>query len=177
MLELTKSRLLRDPETVKVRSRLDELDEIFCRKNLELYLSALAITRDPNSAEDCVHDSLIAVAELKQDIKELEPYLFRVVRNKAIHCVKQIAKNDSSEGIRDYLVTRSDSYENAKLIDQIKEHIGYLDFNHQQVLIMKLFSDLTFDEIAKITENSPNTVASWYRRGLEKLQEKVHENQ
>jgi len=165
-----------DFKTVKDRSRLAKLDEIFSRRNLELYLLALSITRDPSSAEDCVHDSLVAVAELKQNIEDLEPYIFRVVRNKAIHCVKQVAKNDNSGLIREYLISTSDSLETARLLDQIKSHIGLLESNHQQVLIMKLFSDLTFDEIAKITENSPNTVASWYRRGLQQLQELVHEN-
>jgi len=160
---------------VKVRSRLAELDEIFRRQGIHLYIAALSITRDRSSAEDCVHDSLIAVAELQQDIDELEPYLFRVVRNKAIHRIKQIAKNDNSDRIREYLATKSDSNESSRLISQIKQHIGFLDLNHQQVLIMKLFSDLTFEEIAKITESSPNTVASWYRRGLLKLKERIHE--
>lgn len=166
----------RELDAVTVRTRLDELDEIFSRRNLELYTAALAITRDPDSAEDCVHDSLIAVAELSHEINEIEPYLFRVVRNKAIHCVKQLAKIDTSSSIKDYLTTKSDSFEMARLIDQIKRHIGCLDINHQQVLIMKLFSDLTFDEIANIMESSPNTVASWYRRGLQQLQERINED-
>jgi len=161
---------------VKARRRLAKLDEIFGKRNMELYLVAISITRDPSSAEDCVHDALVSVAELKQDIDDLEPYLFRVVRNKAIRCAQKFAKTDNSDVIREYLVSKSDSFESMRLIDQIKAHIGTLDFDHQQILTMKLFSDLTFDEIAKITENSPNTVASWYRRGLKQLQERIDEN-
>lgn len=174
-MELTKTHETWDLSSVKARSRLDELDEIFGRRNLDLYLAAVAITRDPNSAEDCVHDSLVAVAEFSGKIEELEPYLFKVVRNKAIHCVKQVAKTDSSSEIKDYLVASSNSCETERLMDQIKLHIGSLSFNHQQVILMKLFSDLTFDEIAKIVEESPNTVASWYRRGVEQLQRRIHE--
>ncbi|MCH8135323.1 MAG: sigma-70 family RNA polymerase sigma factor [Proteobacteria bacterium] len=161
---------------MKVCSRLVELDEIFRRRSKHLYILALSITLDRSSAEDCVHDALVSVAELQQNIDELEPYLFRVVRNKAVHRIKQIQKDDNSNQIKEYLATRSDSNETERLISQIKQHIECLDGNHQQVLLMKLFSGLTFEEIGRIIESSPNTVASWYRRGLEQLKEKIHEN-
>lgn len=160
---------------MKVHNRLAELKELFASQQKHLYIAALAITRNRASAEDCVHDALLAVAEIQTELDDLEAYLFRVVRNKAIHRINQAARYENSVQDQNYIVAESKSLESSTFINQVKRQIGFLDMNYQQVLIMKLFTDLTFIEIAKITENSPNTVASWYRRGLTQLKERINE--
>lgn len=100
-------------------------------------------------------------------------YLFRVVRNKALHNIKQA--NRHVELIEDYLSAAPDDAEQATLVGQVKQHMNSLSQDEQQVLMLKLFEDLTFEEIAGILEASPNTVASWYRRGLAKLKERIGE--
>jgi len=160
---------------VRVHNRLAALKELFASQNKHLFIAALAITRNRASAEDCVHDALLAVAEVETKLDDLEAYLFRVVRNKALHRVNQVARYENTGEEQDYIVSESKSLESNTLIDQVKQHIEFLDMNYQQVLIMKLFTDLTFNEIAKITENPPNTIASWYRRGLTQLKDRIHE--
>ena len=154
---------------------LDQLTDLFESKQQQLYVSAMAITKDRASAEDVVLESLLAVAELKQAPNDLAAYLFRVVRNKALHLNKRNAKHTDDSSIEHFIDTSSQSAEQLIFVRQVLQHLESLESNQQQVLIMKLFGDLTFDEIAKITDNSANTVASRYRRGLLQLKEKIHE--
>ena len=157
-------------------SRIAKLEKIFLLKNKQLYALALSITQNRALAEDCVHDALVAVAEFRGEIDEIEPYLFKVVRNKAIHQRKRLQNDDKFQESLEFIEPRTDSQETLTLIQHIKQHISSLDVNYQQVLIMKLFSDLTFREIGAITECSPNTVASWYSRGLAQLKERIHDS-
>ena len=164
------------------KSRQLKLQTLFKAEHQRLYVSALAVTRQRSCAEDAVHDALVAVAEVATEPDDLKAYLYRVVRNKALHIIKgrsamllSNVNEDVGNSIIEALVEpTSDSLELHTLAEQVNKHIQQLDSNVQQVLIMKLYSDFTFEEIASITDNSPNTVASWYRRGLVQLKEMIH---
>lgn len=146
---------------------MKHLESVFLEHQRRLFASALAITRNRAAAEDAVHDALIAVAALRKAPDDMTAYLFRVVRNKALHNIKQAGRHVAM--VEDYLETAPDNAEQATLASQVRQHMVSLSKDEQQVLILKLFEDMTFDEIAGILGASPNTVASWYRRGLVKL--------
>ena len=156
---------------------LKQLESIFVSQHRELFASALAITRNKAMAEDTVHEALMAVASLKEAPRDIAAYLFRVVRNKALHNNRQAGRFSPMDD--DYLEQTSNhaepNPEQDILIQQIKQHMGSLNMDEQQVLMLKIFEDMTFNDIARIMEASPNTVASWYRRGLEKLKELIRE--
>ena len=154
---------------------LSQLVQLFESKQKQLYVAALSITRDRALAEDVVLDAMLAVSELKKAPDDLLAYLYRAIRNKAIHSAKQSMRFTSDFEFTDFIDCHSQAAEDQVFAKQILKQLEKLESNQQQVLILKLFGDLTFDEIAKITANSPNTVASWYRRGLLKLKENIHE--
>ena len=138
-------------------------------------MAALSITKDRAAAEDVVLDALLAVSELQQSPDDLPAYVYRTVRNKALHSVKQSQRFSSESALDNFIDGGAQHAEQQVFLRQVLTHLETLESNQQQVLIMKLFGDLTFDEIAKITATSPNTVASWFRRGLQKLKESIHE--
>lgn len=154
---------------------LSQLTELFESRQKQLYVAALSITRDRASAEDAVLDALLAVAELPQMPENLPGYVYRTVRNKALHCVKRASRFSSETDFSAFIDPTSQSADQQIFLAQVMRELEKLDSNQQQVLVMKLFGDLTFDEISEITANSPNTVASWYRRGLAKLKESMCE--
>lgn len=154
---------------------LAQLVQLFESRRRELFVAALSITRDRGSAEDAVLDALLAVSELQHRPDDLLSYVYRTVRNKALHSVKQSRRFSFESDYSQFIDQQSQSAEQQVFLRQLMSHLESLEGNQQQVLIMKLFGDLTFDEIARITDNSPNTVASWYRRGLKKLKESIHE--
>ncbi len=165
------------------KARRQQLQAIFRTEHRRLYIAALAITKQRTCAEDAVHDALVAVAEVSTEPDDLKAYLFRVVRNRALHLAKSQKRfNSATESDIDtdnfFEVPINSSHpERIIFAEQVNKHIALLDTNTQQVLIMKLYSDFTFDEIANITNQSPNTVASWYRRGLKQLKEMIHGQQ
>ena len=156
---------------------LEELAAIFAQKQRQLYVAALAITRERSSAEDSVHDALLAIAALQQRPRNLEAYLYRTVRNKALHRLKHTNRFDRNINPGDFLDVQECSSSQKILANQVIERLSTLEENSRQTLIMKLFADLTFAEIANIMESSPNTAASWYHRSIEKLKEEMYEQQ
>lgn len=156
---------------------IERLVRLFEDQQRQLYVSALAITKERTMAEDAVHDAMLAVSELQQEPTDLKAYLFRTVRNKALHLNRHGKRLVTASEMSDFLDLEHCSGEQKVFANQVVQQLQTLDTNQQQVLVMKLFADLTFDEIARITDNSPNTVASWYRRGLIQLKERLYEFQ
>lgn len=154
---------------------LGELADLFQARQNQLYIAAIAITKDRASAEDAVLSAILAVSELKEAPRDLAAYLFQVVRNKALHSNKQAARFTDESALGEFIDLSEQSGEQKVFSQQVLMQLTKLEANKQQVLIMKLFGDLTFDEIANVTGEKPNTVASWYRRGLQKLKETIHE--
>ena len=156
-------------------SLLKQLVKLFEAKQQQLYVAAISITRDRAAAEDVVLDAMLAVSKLSKAPDDLAAYLFRTVRNKALHSAKQAVRFTSDSELESFIDSKTQTPEQLLFSQQILNHLNELESNQRQVLIMKLFSDLTFEEIAEITASNPNTVASWYRRGLSKLKETIHE--
>lgn len=157
------------------RPLLLQLTQLFAEKQKQLYVAALTITKDRAAAEDAVLDALLAVAELQQTPENLSGYVYRTVRNKAMHSNKMVDRFNSECDYTNFIDQKSQTVEQQIFLTQIMRELEKLEINQQQVLVMKLFGDLTFDEIAEVTANNPNTVASWYRRGLAKLKETILE--
>ena len=65
--------------------RLNKIGKLFDKYHKQLYITALAVTKNREQAEDAVHDALLAIAEYTGKIKNLKAYLFTAVRNKALY--------------------------------------------------------------------------------------------
>lgn len=161
-----------------MRFSSNQLERLFSSHQHEFFVAALSITRIRAAAEDVVYDALLAVASLQTPPKNLKAYVYRVIRNKALHQVKQRQRFDDSGLDLDYidqLCLTEVKAEDKIFIEQALAQIATLEHNQQQVLLLKFFADLSFKDIAQIMETPMNTVSSWYRRGLQQLQEKLDE--
>jgi RNA polymerase sigma-70 factor (ECF subfamily) len=98
----------------------------------------------------------------------LRPYVFRCVRNAAIdeHRVRaREAQYDSPFAIDE---SRNNGHDPA-LQHQLADLLLTLSDDERESIMLKIYSGMTFNEIAATRSVSINTAASWYRRGLEKL--------
>ena len=152
-----------------------QLEQLFREDHSVLYAAAMAITRNRQMAEDAVHDALLAIAEMTGQPRDLRAYLFTAVRNKALLLTSRGRRQTGLGALEDFLDLSAVEPARQILLQQILQHIETMDSNPRQVLIMKLFADLTFEEIARVMNESGNTVASWYRRGLQQLQEQLRD--
>jgi len=161
-----------------MRFSFNQLERLFSSHQHEFFVAALSITRNGAAAEDVVHDALLAVAQLATQPEDLKAYVYRVIRNKALHQIKQAQRLDDSGLDLDYidrLGMNELNFEERIFVEQALEKLATLESNHQQVLLLKFFADLSFKDIAEIMDSPMNTVSSWYRRGLQQLQEKCDE--
>jgi RNA polymerase sigma-70 factor (ECF subfamily) len=161
-----------------MRFSFNQLERLFSSHQHEFFVAALSITRNAAAAEDVVHDALLAVATLTTPPENLKAYVYRVIRNKALHQTKQAQRVDDSGLDLDYIDRLSLNeldFEERIFVEQALGKLATLEGNHQQVLLLKFFADLSFKDIAEIMDSPMNTVSSWYRRGLQQLQEKLDE--
>ena len=134
----------------------------------ELYIFALSITRCNQSAEDAVHEAFRKVLGKGYAPEALRPYLFRCVRNAALDELRSVKRR----GRRDSIFASAQengSIAPALSASEMDEFLERLSPDERECIVLKMYSGLSFKEIAETRRASPNTVASWYRRGLQKL--------
>jgi len=158
-----------------MRFSFNQLERLFARHHKEFFVAAVSITRNRAAAEDAVHDALLAVATGSTRPDDLKAYMFRVVRNKALLYLQQAKRFSDTPPADEFIAAEALQEEDRIFLNQLLRQIEELEFNQQQVLVLKLIAGLTFAEIAETMDSPLNTVTSWYRRGLQKLQEKLDE--
>jgi len=147
---------------------VEELRRIYEEYRTELFVFALSITRCKQSAEDAVHEAFRKVLDKGSAPEALRPYLFRCVRNAALDELRSVKRR----GRRDSIFASAQEPKTASSAlsaSEMDEVLEYLSVDERECIVLKLYSGLSFKEIAETRRASPNTVASWYRRGLNKL--------
>lgn len=134
---------------------------------------ATTLTRHQHDAEDAVQSALVKVAVRAERLASIErpwPYLLRVVRNEALQIIRRQKRVTLRENLSDLRT--------PKLVDAVEQEethravwIAMRDIPPVQaeVIALKIWESMTFAEIANVLDVSPNTAASRYRYGLEKL--------
>jgi RNA polymerase sigma-70 factor (ECF subfamily) len=129
---------------------------------------ACTLLRDPSAAEDVLHQVFLNVLRGRAAIDgEAVRYLFRAVRNTALNHIRGQAR-DVELGDALWLESPDGSQETALALQSA---LRMLPAEQREVVVLKIWGQLTFDEAAAVVGVSPNTAASRYRYGLEKLRE------
>jgi len=146
---------------------VDRIGRLYDRFAPALYRYALMILADPPAADDVVHDVFIAVLGSGTILDDAEHYLRRAVRNQCYSALRRRKRSaDPAGGIRLESIGADEDPDTRLLLGQA---IGAWPPDQREVLHLKAFEGLTFDEIARTTSQSINTVASRYRYALEKM--------
>lgn len=129
----------------------------------------------PADAEDIVQDAFIRYWRSRTGAPELTPtLLFTLVRRIAV----DYARRSERRQARETAVTREsegdvplfeDPAEGRERAELIEGALSALPAAQREVLVLKIWGELTFEEIGQVLEVSPNTAASRYRYGLNQL--------
>ncbi len=141
---------------------------------------AAAITRNQHDAEDAVQSALVRVTmhpELLILPQSPWAYLLQMVRNESLVVIRKRKKNTPLGSIIDLLTKRSvDHLEREDTYRLIWKELRKLPTDQCEVIVLRIWEGLTFQEIAEILEVSTPTVASRYRYGLDKLARRLGKN-
>lgn len=138
---------------------------------------AATITRNQHDAEDAVQSVLVKVAgqpEPMQSARQPWSYLLGMVRNEALLILRR--RNHWA------LFGRVGDWRTSPQLDELDQQDRHravwaalrgLPTEQSEVVVLKIWEEMTFAEIAEILAISPSTAASRYRYAIEKLTHKL----
>jgi RNA polymerase sigma-70 factor (ECF subfamily) len=146
-----------------------ETVRIFYEANLQaLYTYALTLTQCEAAAEDAIQTAICRVLRRGRAPRELRPYLFRCVRNAAIDGLRTNHREQARDAI--YRPQHETPGADALALRQeIEQLLHSLPDDERECIVLKVYGGMTFREIAAVRRASLHTVASQYRRALQKM--------
>jgi RNA polymerase sigma-70 factor (ECF subfamily) len=100
------------------------------------------------------------------------PYVLRSVRNAIVDGFRSPGPGEDPMLDAKAAVNGNPDPVRVRLVEQC---LGRLSDDERETLVLKLFSGLTFKEIAAVRRRPQGTVAARYRRGLHKMREMLEE--
>ena len=144
----------------------EQLRRCYEANRRELFTYSLALTRNREAAEDAIHNAFQRLLRRGSAPADLRPYIFRCVRNAAIDDLRQNKRRE--DGIFD-LSSDTGPAPARELGAELQQLLARLSDDERETIVLKVFDGMTLQEIADLRDASINTVASWYRRGMDKL--------
>ena len=158
----------------------DDLERLYDEHASALFAFLLNFTRDENDTRDVLQEIFIKFArqpDLLASARDERAFLLRLAHNAAIDLMRRRGTRSKqheqfgAEQISAFAPT-SDPDE-AAFRSELSAALGELPAHQRAVVHLKLWAGLTFEEIAATLEIPPNTAASRYRYGLDKLRERL----
>src|SRR5262245_27770280 len=146
------------------------LGVIYQQFRRELFVTAWTVLRQADLAEDAVHSAFAKLVQLRSPPVDRKLYVFRSVRYAAIDLAKARSRRREEPLQPDWDAPTTEPTPTADELPRIvADLMTQLDDSSRQVIELHLHAALSFAEIARILDEPLPTVASRYRRALEKL--------
>jgi RNA polymerase sigma-70 factor, ECF subfamily len=150
------------------------IDGLYREHRQGLYSLALAITRSPDRAEDAVHEAFTRLCRQPSGPQFNAAYVFAAVRNAARDQLRRLRPAGElpvsifDDGPQPDATALADEAKQA-----VQQCLEGLDEPQREVIVLKIYGDLTFDQIAHVTGEPLQTIASRYRRALLTLKDRL----
>ena len=155
------------------RREMAALEGIFCQWSEPLHNYAYALTGSPDEADDIVADTMARMARLGwrlRLVRHPKAYLFAAIRN-GVH--SRARRSQREAGLQaDPPRTEAGSEESVV----VREAVLRLPREQREVVVLRIWGGLTFEEIGRTVGVPLNTAASRYRHALGKLREALEDD-
>lgn len=157
-----------------------DMEQLYDGHTQALYAFLLNLTRDEADTRDLLQEVFIKIARepsLLQGVRQPRAFLIRLAHNAAIDLIRRRGTRDktrenfAAEEIS--LFAPADDPDEKLFRAELVEALAELPEDQRTVVHLKLWSDLTFEEIASALKIPANTAASRYRYGVDKLRERL----
>jgi len=164
---------------IEVRDESD-LQRLYDEHAQALFAFLLNLTRDEQDTRDLLQGIFVRLAqrpELLAGARDERAFLIRFAHNAAIGLMR---RSGAREKYREAFGNEQMSFfapatdpDEQSFRERLGVALGELPAEQRAVVHLKLWEGLTFEEIAESLGVSPNTAASRYRYGLDKLRERL----
>ena len=149
----------------------DGLAELYDTFGSKLFAYALSLVNDVADAEDVVQEVFVKIYAGRRLPDEPAAYLFRAARNAAYSRLRWrwIRKRLRPSVEQHMALFRNDEPSPEGMETATQEALQQLPIKQREVVMLKIWQGLTFQQIACVLGCSPNTVASRYRYAIDRL--------
>jgi RNA polymerase sigma-70 factor (ECF subfamily) len=146
---------------------------IWALYGLRLHAFLVTLLRSTPDAEDVLQDVFVKVATQRSrllEVKNLQAYFFAMARNEALTLIRRRSRHPEPPHPDDlWLVPADASSLREDTAAKVRLTLESLPEEQRTVLVLKVYQELTFQEIAGALGISLNTAASRYRYAMDKL--------
>lgn len=145
-----------------------------------LFAFLLNFTRDENDTRDLLQEIFVKLArepKLLRGVRNERAFLIRLAHNAAIDLIRRRGARERTN--ENFAVETASIFATAENPDEeifrneLSAALAELPEVQRAVVYLKLWEELTFEQIAAALNLSLNTAASRYRYGLDKLRERL----
>ena len=160
------------PERCLLDKQVSERSVNWCEQLYEVQAAQLllygrALGLSHSEAEDVLQDTFVALMRLETEPEKPVNYCIRAFRNRALNyrrsLWRRLARELESKAWFDYGPQESPGERAAMRC------LATLPAEQREVIVLKIWQQMTFEGIAELLDISPNTVAGRYRYGIQKM--------
>jgi len=142
-------------------------ESLYEQKAAGLVLYGRALGLSHMEAEDVLQETFAALWQLERRPEEPEHYTLRAYRNRAVNYRRRLWRRLARElESARWFERRADTTEAEAAAMRC---LADLPPEQREVIVLKIWHELTFEAMGRVLEISPNTAAGRYRYGLNKL--------
>ncbi len=148
----------------------------WCREVYEAHAAGLllygrALGLSHAEAEDMIQETFLSVLKLEAPPSNAHHYIVRAFRNRSLNARRGLFRRLARElESRSWFESHSD--QSPRELEAM-ETLANLPPDQKEVIVLKVWHRLTFEEIGELLDVSPNTAAGRYRYGLQKLRDQL----
>lgn len=169
-----------DIKALAARSRRGALDQVVRKYGERLYVHALYILHDAQEARDVVQEVFIKAMREPRFYDEefkIQAWLYRVTRNLCFNLVRDRRRRDTLLQAGPKLGgSTTDPLEavfDGERQDEILGAVDSLSEDHREILLLRYYEDLSYQEIADRLQIKLGTVMSRLSRARDRLLERL----
>jgi RNA polymerase sigma-70 factor, ECF subfamily len=157
-----------------------DIERLYDNHASVLFAFLLNLLRSEPDTQDVMQELFVKLARrpaLLQDVRDERSFLLRLAHNLAIDLMRRrgTRQKNYEQLAREPLALfdGSTAPDEQTFREKLAGALGELPADQRAVVHLKLWEKLTFEAIAGLLDISPNTAASRYRYGLDKLRERL----
>lgn len=142
-------------------------EALYQAKAPEILLYGRALGLSHSESEDVLHETFMVLMRRPSSPDQPLHYCLRAFRNRALNFRRSLWRRLTRElESQRWFEASADETDTERAAMRC---LASLPLEQREVIVLKIWQEHTFEEISRLLDLSPNTVAGRYRYGLQKL--------